>query len=530
MIKSHNDDVLYEHSLDHHLEFFSKAGSLFSAGKKGGRTAYAPYGGISATTTALTLFQQMWIINNAQARLDAMKLLFWMRNPRGGAGNRSGFRECLRWLASEDAIDGVDWLRANLDRVRDYGRFDDLKVLFGTVIEKDAAELWKAYIEAGDHYALKWAKRDMIPLQRAFNTNEAGLRKILRAKGRTSVEQHMCANLSKCASCGKVTHWSRMKNEAGERLDDVYVCENCGTHRTGTVIWPTIDYSHVPSKCMSVSAKTFMLHDPSGFSAYKAALNSGDAKVNASVLFPHDCLRTALQGQHDIANGQFEALPNYMEETGERIMAIADTSGSMGCTASGSVSCMDVSVSLGMYCSDRLGKDNPFYRRYMEFSSEPYFIDWRKRTFSQQASIRTGEIASTNIERTLDYLLECATTMSVAPDQMITTLLILSDMQFDRATSERFYDVGCKGTEATVVEKCMSRWEAAGYKRPRIVYWNLEGYAGQPAKVTTPNTALVSGFSPSILKAVLSGEDFTPLAIMRRTIDAYNVSTPAGAE
>ena len=78
----------------------------------------------------------------------------------------------------------------------------------------------------------------------------------------------------------------------------------------------------------------------------------------------------------------------------------------------------------------------------------------------------------------------------------------------------------------TVVEKCMQRWADAGYDVPKIVYWNLAGYAGQPATAQSGNTGLVSGFSPSILKAILTGEDFSPVAIMRRALEKYQVAVP----
>ena len=87
-------------------------------------------------------------------------------------------------------------------------------------------------------------------------------------------------------------------------------------------------------------------------------------KVNASVLFPHDVLRTLyadLSGNEDgyygwtrytrsssadykdskLANAQFEALPNYMEGTDQRIMAVCDFSGSMETPVSGKIMAID---------------------------------------------------------------------------------------------------------------------------------------------------------------------------------------------
>ena len=46
------------------------------------------------------------------------------------------------------------------------------------------------------------------------------------------------------------------------------------------------------------------------------------------------------------------------------------------------------------------------------------------------------------------------------------------------------------------------------YACPRVIFWNLRGdTVGFPAAASAPNTQMISGFSPSLLKLVLSGED-----------------------
>ncbi len=174
----------------------------------------------------------------------------------------------------------------------------------------------------------------------------------------------------------------------------------------------------------------------------------------------------------------------------------------------------------------------------MEFSTQPTFVDWQNSTFSQSCRPHGNYMGSTNIEACLRHLLSMGQMFNATREQMINTLLILSDMQFDQHTqgddstgtfgrSGYYGGIACQGTDRTVVEKVMADWEAAGYERPSIVYWNLAGYAGQPATLQTPNTGLVSGFSPAILGAVLGGENFDPLSVMRRAISKYEIQAPA---
>jgi hypothetical protein len=424
-----------------------------------------------------------------------MQLLFWLRNPRGGAGNRDAARDCLRWLATQpDNGDGcgADWIAVNMHRIPEWGRWNDLTQLWKTELEKLAAAFWGDAITRLDHLACKWAKCDMWPLQKIFKTNEQGLRKQL-VKGRESIVERMI--------CAK----------------------NFGA----------INYSHVPSQCMKLYSDTFAKHDSVRFSQYKADLASGKngAKVNASTLWPHECLVKA-RTDTQLADAQFAALPDYVGPSGRRMMAIVDSSGSMssaaieGKTSGSRVSNGDVAMSLGLYLSDRLGPQNPFYRRFLEFADRTRFTDWRGKSFSSQTCAGNKFVGNTNIQVTLDYLLDQALVVGMPKDQMITHLVILSDMQFDSHCTNRQGDCACVGSERTVVEKCMARWEAAGYNKPSIIYWNIAGYAGDPAKLDTPSTALVSGFSPSILKSLVTGEIVNPRDTMLKTLADYQIEVP----
>jgi hypothetical protein len=468
----------HEHSLDHAVEFYSKAGSLYV-------NSGTYYGN---EETALSLFQKVWIVEP----LVAMKLLLWARDCRGGAGNRSGSRACLRWLSGI----APNWLLQNLHLIPAYGRWDDLRDLFGTPVEQEAAGLWAAAIHGGNILAAKWADRSDIPLQRTFETNEAGLRKVL----------------------------------AGLRKDHIIEAKMCSG------MWSKIEYKHVPSVAMSRYNKAFRRHDEERYSAFKAAVKSGEAKVHASVLFPHDCVRTVLSAYGDkkdmeMGDLQFDALPNYMEGTNEKVLAIVDTSGSMNATisAKGMILRVDVAKGLALYCSAKIPKDNPFHKKFVEFCHEGKFMDWSKMSFSKAVNkCFHGAVGPTRIDRALMLILETATFFKMPQELLPTTLLILSDMQFHpEEVGEHFnYQFAVHHETDAHVAEVMKRFEQVGYVPPKIVFWNLAGYAGSPATCKMPKTALVSGFSPSVMKAILSGEDFTPRAVMLRALEKYEVATP----
>ncbi|ODN29844.1 DUF2828 family protein [Fervidobacterium thailandense] len=455
----------YEFSLDHHLEFFSKAGSLFE-----GRWSF--YGN---EESALSLFQKMWALNSLEDRLLSMKLLFWLRDCRGGAGNRSGFRSCAKWLAVNDAR----WMEANLELVPEHGRWDDLKVFFGTPLEEAAARLWARAIADGNVLAAKWAKREYKPLQRALGVNEAGLRKLLSSLRKEHIVEHkMCQNL-----------------------------------------WHEIDYSKVPSVALGRYSRAFIRHDEERFNEYLNSVKRGEAKINTQALFPHDCVATVMNGHDELGDLQFENLPNYMPEN-YKVIVVADTSGSMSIPISGSIQAVHVSIGLALYCSAKIPEDNPFHKKFIAFESESEFKNWNGMKFSEAVKnkeIFDGACGGTRIDKALKLILDTALFYNLKQEQLPEVLLIVSDMQFH---------MGVEG-DGTEVEKVLREFEKKGYTPPKIVYWNTAGYAGSPATVNTPNTVLISGFSPAVLKYVFS-TDFSPRSVMLAAVEKYDVKPPTG--
>ena len=476
--KTENNGVQYAHSGDLAVEFFSKAGSMRSSARDG--------------SSALDLFKPIWY---SGAKELALRLLFWVRDPRGGAGNRNGFRNILTWLSNEDP----KWVKANINFIPEYGRWDDVRSTFGTDVEDTAASAWAEKIAVKDFLASKWAKKKD--------------KQILKA-------------LRKMGTLRDIGEFRRLLSDGRKSIVENRLCKNQ---------WNEVEYEKLPSKAMSLYTNAFNKHDSDRFGAYKDALVSKDpkkkAKINASVLFPHDCLRTAEHGDPRIANAQFDALPNFMENNKYRILSIVDSSGSMEQPVGGSVRAIDVSRSLGLYCSDRLGKDNPFYRKYLQFSGEAELTDWAVKedgetpyTFSgalKQAHLFDNSIGSTDIVKALNTILNFAKLYNASDEQIPNCILIISDMQFNGGGWNR----GCVNT-GPEVSRAIDAWEKAGYSRPKIVYWNTCGNEGSPERSNSKDVGLVSGFSPAILSSILGGKDFTPLAIMEKALEKYKVNVP----
>lgn len=421
----------------------------------------------------------------------AMRILFWARDVRGGAGERQIFRDILSYLA----VKNPEAVKVNLDLIPEYGRWDDVHVLFGTPLEDDAIKIVVKGLEEENGLTAKWTPRKgeiFNKIRRALKVDPKTLRKTLVNLSNT-VEQKMCA---------------------GD--------------------WESIEYSKVPSLAISRYGKAFGKNDQERFGEFIESLQRGETKVNTGALYPYDVTKNInVRGEADLAIEQWKSLPNWMEGSNERIIPVVDTSGSMMTSAgkNGNVTCLDVAVSLGLYISER--NEGPFKDTFITFSSKPQIQVLKGNLVDRFSQLRNSDWGmSTNIQAVFDKILEEAIRRNIPQDQMPTKVLILSDMEFDMANSSNGGGYWRRGVEhewnPTVMDLVDEMYSEAGYERPNIIYWNLNASGGNfPVKYDESGTALVSGFSPSIMKSLLGGEDMSPVSIMDKTVnsDRYELVT-----
>jgi hypothetical protein len=398
--------------------------------------------------------------------LTALRTMFWARDVRGGAGERQIFKDLMVYLAENHN----ETLAKNLAYVPEYGRWDDLLVLFGTSLDTQAKNLIVNALKENNSLCAKWMPRkgkEAIALERYMGLTPKTYRKMLVEKTKV-VEQLMCSGN-----------------------------------------WGTVTYEHVPSVAMARYTKAFGKHDADRFTKYK----TGDTKVNASAVYPYDVLKTLKMGDKVMAVKQWGALPNYMEGNKERVLPVCDVSGSMSSPVGGNptVTCMDVCISLGLYISER--NEGKFKDAFITFSENPNLQYLNGNLNDRYMQLQNADWGmSTNLEAVFKLVLKQAKQFNLPESEMPTTILIMSDMEFNSATRAR----------NSALDMIREEYTNAGYTIPKLVFWNIQSRnAGNiPVQVTDNNTALVSGFSPAILKSLLTGEDMSPIGIMNKTVNS----------
>ena len=403
--------------------------------------------------------------------LTTLKILFWVRDVRGGAGERQIFRDILKYLVENHP----NVVKQNIQAIPFFGRWDDLSVLFGTKLEAEATKMFVDGLIVENGLCAKWIPRKGVifnAIRKALKTTPKNLRNLLVGISNT-VEQKMCANQ-----------------------------------------WTNIEYSKTPSLAMGRYTKAFAKHDITGFTEYLEKLKKGETKVNAGAVYPYNVVQTMNQGSWELANEQWKSLPNFMEGTTERILPVVDVSGSMGSIVSGSITCLDVAISLGLYISER--NEGVFKDSFITFSEKPelqVLSGTLKERYEQMSQADWG--MNTNLNLVFNLILNQALKHKVLPEDMPSKILIMSDMEFDQATRQ----------SDSAIQMIRRQYEESGYTLPEIIFWNIQSRGKNfPVRHDESGTALISGLSPSIVKSVLGGKEMTPVSILNETINSERYS------
>lgn len=407
----------------------------------------------------------------------AMKLLFWARDVRGGAGERQIFKDILVYLAeNHDLI-----LKPNLHLIPEYGRWDDVLSLVGTYMEKDALQIIADALKSELGLAAKWMPR------------KGQIAEKLRAFMKLSPKQYRKTLVN---------------------LTNVVETKMCAKD------WDSIEFGKLPSVASARYQKAFGKNAYESYSAYIQSLVKGEAKINAGAVYPYDIVKSLGFGNSTVANEQWKALPNYMEGTNDMILPIVDVSGSMSSPAGSSktVTCMDVAISLGLYISER--NEGAFKDAFITFSDNPQLQLLSGSLQDRYIQMSTSDWGmSTNLEATFKLILDQATKHNLSQDEMPNKILILSDMEFNAATGGEGWRNKGGNWNPSAQQMIEKMYTEVGYKVPQIVYWNIQSRnGGVPVAFDKIGTALVSGFSPAIMTSLLGGDIESPQQIMDKTI------------
>lgn len=458
-----NGDPTNKSSLSRGLDFFALGGSMRNSSKE----------------EILSLFTRAYV----RDPLTALRTLFYLRDVRGGQGERRLFRI----ITSELAQDKDKNLLQNLHLFAEYGRWDDLVELLETPIQKEVIDILVTQL-------LKDIDAENPSLLAKWLPSENTSSKTSRKRARLIIKELDVPS----------SQYRKMLTKLRKTISVVETQMSANN-------WEEINFERVPSKAMMVYNRAFERHCPKKYNTYISAVEAGEAKINSGTLYPYELYDKVKRGDYNKAiEEQWKSLPDYTR--GNNALVVADVSGSMMGRP------MSVSVSLALYFAER--NKGIFKDYFITFSSNPQLQEIKGTNLQQR--IRELETAgwqmSTDLRKVFTTILKTAVKNDTPVEEMPSTLYIISDMQFN----------GCVSGNSSY-EDVKKMYESAGYILPTVVFWNVDdrGNHTLPATKHDDNTTLVSGFSPSIFQLVV--ENKTPLEVMQETVnsDRYKAITLA---
>jgi hypothetical protein len=444
--------ITFIRSGSHLLDFYAQAGAMRTNPDK-----------------ALDLFKKAF----AEDRQSAVRILFYLRDVRGGQGERDLFRNCLGWLGT----DYPEIFEKIVDYVSEYGRWDDMffdnEKCF-SIIEKQLAKDGKSETPS---LLAKW----LPTINASSETTKAKARFIAEKIGLSDI------------SYRKLLRSIRKKIKAVEEL-------------MSDRKWDKINYSGVPSQASRIYRNAFRKHDEERYNTFIDKAEKGEVKIQSATLYPNQIYKSVQRDYSKPLEALWNQLPDYTQ--GKNALVVADVSGSMGGDP------MSVSVSLALYFAER--NKGQFKDYFITFSGEPRLQKIAgENLLDKMNSIERSDWAmNTDLQKVFDLILDTAIKNSVLEDELPETIYIISDMEFDDACYE----------EKTNFEVIKEKYEQAGYKTPNLVFWNVDARSGLnlPVQKNEQGVSMVSGFSPVIFKMVV--EKKTPEQVMFDTINSERYS------
>lgn len=455
----------------------------------------------------ILLFRNAFAENPAYA----LKCLFYIRDVRGGQGERRFFRVCMRDLAKQNP----EAAARNLRYVPEFGRWDDLYLFIDTPLEDAAFNFMK----------------EQLALDVQCKTPSL-LAKWLKSENASSKETKRLARKSAAAFGMTPKQYRRTLSILRERINVLERLMSAGK-------WDEIEFDKIPSKAGLIYKNAFAKHDiermksERNIQSYEDFAKSADTKVNAKTLYPYEVVEKGLEvtGRRGgywynivntpldatnrlMANKYWDNLTDYFNGANLNALAVVDTSASMRGTP------LNVAISLGLYCAERAG--GPFAGHYVSFSSRPQLIKTEGVDFCDKIAriYDTNLCQNTNIEATFDMLLNTAIANRCSQDDLPQNLIIISDMEFDSGTSRcSWYSGGATFDTQTLMESIRQKWAAHGYVMPKLIYWNVDARQNNiPEDIGCGLVSYVSGFSPSIFQTIMSGK--TGYELMKEKLDS----------
>ena len=457
---------------------------------------YLSSGNLIALDTIYSLFKKS-IQEDANYTI---KWLMYLRDINGGLGERSSYRLILTEIANN--VPELVFALLQTKQLQVLGRFDDLVYVWDTTTNKSSKDYIFSYLKyqlSGD--ILHDKKGESVSL----------LAKWLPSENTTSRKTRQLATRFRKALEMSSKSYRRMLSTLRKNIDVV-------ERKMSSNQWGEINYQGVTSKANLIYRNAFMKHDEERRTKYLEDLSNGDVKINAGKMYLYDIVSKYKNIWNVEVDETLEALWDAQEVPKEYndILVVRDGSGSMTVSAFGTgVSVLDIADALTIYTAQH-NKSEYYKNKFITFSSWPEIVDLSGcSTLLNKLSVLHGhgDCSTTDVESVFDLILETSVKNKVDAKDLPSTVLVVSDMQFNSA-------MGTSPDNDTLFEKIAKKFESVGYKLPKLVFWNVASYNDTvPLQKNDNGLVIMSGFSKNNIDMILH-DNLDPLEVLKAELDS----------
>ena len=427
--------------------------------------------------------------------LYAVRLLFYIRDVRGGQGCKNFFRTVISYLGKTDPK-----LACSLcEYIPEYGSWNDL---FDILKYNGYSNLDKTVVDTIFNMVKHQLKQDMKNMLE--DKPISLLVKWMPSENTSSAESVKLAKIVRKYLEYDSKSYRKLLSTGRQYLDIVErkVCAN---------EIDKIKYETVPSKAMLKYKHTFIEKDNVRFNKYLEAVSAGKSKINASTLYPCDLVhQIAPSGyvyMHSLsANAiklfieQWKALPDFFNGKQDNSIVVADVSGSMIGTP------LEVCLSLACYIAER--NKGAFHNKFITFSGKPQLCNLTGKNIVEYLyNMQSADWGmNTDLSKVFQLLFDAVTPETVK--DMPSTIYIISDMQFDQCIDSR---------KLSTFEYWQEKFKSElGIELPKVVFWNVANeHDDVPVTIHNTGAILISGKSPAILKFVMGENHLDTLSLIK---------------
>lgn len=460
----------------------------------------------------LTLFTNAFKENPVYA----LKCLFYLRDCRGGQGERRFFRVCIHWLAEHQS----DAIIRNMEYVPDFGRWDDLLTFIGTPCEKTALNIIQAQLALDVQCKTPSLLAKWLPSENASSAQTCYYGNVIRKYlGMTHKQYRKTLSILR----GRINVLERLMS----------------ANR-----WDEIEFDKIPSRAGFIYRNAFARRDIIK-QKYETFAKDTTTKVNARTLYPYEVVHEILEqgyyhtyrwgGRNNfrvddvgraILNKYWDNLADYIKDAKFNGICVADTSGSMEGRP------LEVAISLAMYCATKA--NGPYKNHFLTFNAQPELMRVEGADVVDQV-LHLAEAPwgnNTNVEAVFDLLLVNAIRNHCTQDEIPENVIVISDMEFDNCVTTS--SGGVRGNYnyhthqyensykiETLFEAMATKWAAHGYQMPKLVFWNVDARQDNIPMKDNGRVSYVSGFSPVLYEQIMQGKTGYDLMMDKLNSERY---------